>query len=87
MWTVTKLGYHIGIYNVVGTVGKVGVEDELRMDNGVADVMRGINGSLHLLAVVVDGVVALSRRIEFVTQEDGVRSLVRLEEVGDRCHN
>jgi hypothetical protein len=50
----------------------------------VADVTQGISGSLHLLVVVVDGEVALSHQVEFVTQEDGTRGFVRLE-AGDRC--
>jgi hypothetical protein len=41
--------------------------------------------SLHLLAVLVDKEVTLSHGVEIVTEEDGVVSLVRLEEDLDRC--
>jgi hypothetical protein len=40
--------------------------------------------SLHLLAVLVDKEVTLSHGVEIVTEEDGVGSLVRLEEAFDR---
>ena len=50
----------------------------------MADVTQGIGSGLHLLAVVVDGEVALSHRVELVTQEDGAGGLVRLKEACDR---
>jgi hypothetical protein len=65
-------------------VGEAGVKNELRIDDGVADVTQGIGSSLHLLAVVVNGEVTLSHQVEFVTQEDGARGFVRLE-ARDRC--
>jgi hypothetical protein len=60
------------------------VEDELRVEDGVADVAQGISRGFHLLAVGVDGEVTLSHRMEFVTQEDSSRGLVRLVDAGDR---
>ena len=59
------------------------VEDELRFGDGTADVAERIGGGLHLLAVLVDGGVALGHGVELVTQEDGTWGLVGVEETLD----
>jgi hypothetical protein len=79
----------VGIGDVVGGAGKAGieaaeeVEDELRVGDGATDIAQSIGCGLHPLGVVVDGVIALGHGVELVTQEDGARSLVGLEEAPD----
>ena len=75
--------------DVVGGAGKLFVqpaeeiEDELRLIDGMADVAELVGGGLDAEAVVVDGGIPLSHRVELVAQEDGPLRLVRLEETVD----
>jgi len=45
----------------------------------MTDVAKRVGGDLHLLAVVFNKQIALSHRVEFMTQVDGAGSLVRLK--------
>ena len=45
----------------------------------MTDVAKRVGGDLHLLAVVFNRQIALSHRVEFMTQVDGAGSLVRLK--------
>lgn len=56
------------------------VEDELQVEDCVADITERIGGGFHILVVLVDGEVALGHGVELVAKEDGTRSIVRLEE-------
>lgn len=79
----------VRIGDVVGGAGEAGieaaqeVEDELRVGDDAADIAERVGGGLHPLGVVVDGGVALGHGVELVTQEDGTRGLVGLEEAPD----
>ena len=79
----------VRISDVVGGTSEAGieaaqeVEDKLRVGDGAADIAERIGGGLHPLGVVVDGRIALGHGVEPVTQEDGARSFVGLEEVLD----
>ena len=77
------------ISDVIGSTSEAGieaaqeVEDGLRVGDGAADIAERIGGGLHALGIVVDGRITLGHGVELVTQEDGARSLVGLEEVLD----
>jgi hypothetical protein len=79
----------VQVGDVVGGDGEAGVEateevqDELWVGDGAADIAEHVGGGLHPLRVVVDGGIALSHGVKLVTQEDGTRSLVGLEEAPD----
>jgi hypothetical protein len=59
------------------------VEDELGVLHGVADIMEGVGGGFHALAVGGDAGVALLHGVELVIEEGGPRLLVGVEDVLD----
>lgn len=44
------------------------------------DITKSIGGGLHLLVVLISGEFTLGHRVELVTEEDSVGSLVDLRE-------
>jgi hypothetical protein len=78
-----------GVCNDVGGGGEPGVEaaqeveDKLRGGYGVANLPKGIGGTLELLGVGVDREVALGQVVELQLEDDGARLLVRLEQCFD----
>jgi hypothetical protein len=70
-----------------GAEAGIGTTEEVEHRGGVvdglADITKAINLSLHLLAIGLDGQVSLSQGHEGLAQEDGTRRLVRLEASGD----
>ncbi|BAT10798.1 Os10g0409566, partial [Oryza sativa Japonica Group] len=75
--------------DVVGGVGEVvieaskKVEDELGLRDGVADIAKGVSGSLHLLAVVDNGGIALNHGVKLMAEKDRSRLFVGVEHVLD----
>jgi hypothetical protein len=73
---------HGGVGDVVGRVGVAGVdaakkvEDELRVQDEVADVAERARHGLHAPAKLGDGGFTLLHGMELVVEEDGVRLLV-----------
>lgn len=59
------------------------VEDEVALEDGLANVAQFVGLRLHADAVVVDGGIPLNHRVELVIEEDGTRRFVRLEHVVD----
>ena len=59
------------------------IEDEVGLRYGLPDIAQFVGLLLHANAVGVNGQVPLSHRVEFVIQEDGARSFVRLEHSAD----
>jgi hypothetical protein len=78
-----------GVDDVVGGDRELGVqtahevEDELRLQNGVTDIVKRVSEGHHALTVVGDGGVTLNKSMKLVAEVDRTRLLVVVEEIED----
>jgi hypothetical protein len=61
------------------------VEDELRLRNGVTDIVKRVSEGHHALTVVGDGGVTLNKSMKLIAEVDRTRLLVVVEEIEDGC--
>jgi hypothetical protein len=75
---------------VVGCGGELGVqavdevEDELGLEDGVADVAKRVDEGFDVVIVIGNRGIPLNRSVKLIAKVDGVCLLVVVEEVGDR---